>query len=70
LETRAGIQKGVLRLQLLGALNWTSVWYRPGDLSLSEIARQLVRTLRKGVAIDGPVREGEHSARKSVRRNR
>ena len=70
LETRADIRKGVLRLQLLGALNWTSVWYRPGDLSLSEIAGQLVRTLRKGAAADAPVRKGQHPARKSVRRDR
>jgi TetR/AcrR family transcriptional regulator, cholesterol catabolism regulator len=70
LETRADIRKGVLRLQLLGALNWTSVWYRPGGLSLSQIAGQLVGTLRKGAAADVPARKGQQPARKSVRRNR
>src|SRR5262245_46825605 len=70
LPTRADIRKGVLRLQLLGALNWTSVWYRPGGLGLSEIAGQLVRTLRQGAAADPPVGKGGHSGRASMRRGR
>lgn len=33
----------LLRLTLLGALNWTSVWYQPGRLTPEEIGRQLIR---------------------------
>jgi len=34
----------LLRLTLLGALNWTRVWYRPsGPLSAEEIGRRLIR---------------------------
>lgn len=33
----------LLRLTLLGALNWTSVWYQPGRLDPAEIGRQLIR---------------------------
>jgi len=34
----------LLRLTLLGALNWTRVWYRPsGPLSAEDIGRQLIR---------------------------
>ena len=68
LPTRADIRKGVLRLQLLGALNWTSVWYRPGGLGLSEIAEQLVRTLRRGAAADLPVASRRNSVRRSTRK--
>jgi len=33
----------LLRLALLGALNWTSVWYQPGRLDPADIGRQLIR---------------------------
>lgn len=33
----------LLRLTLLGALNWTSVWYRPGRLNPQDIGRDLIR---------------------------
>ena len=35
-----------LRLALLGALNWTRTWYRPGAKSPAEIARAMVAALR------------------------
>ncbi len=41
-----GIDRGLLRLQLLGALNWTRTWYRAGKRSPGEIARHLVKVLR------------------------
>ncbi|CAG1001545.1 HTH-type transcriptional regulator MtrR [Burkholderiales bacterium] len=43
----AGIDRRLLRLQLLGALNWTRTWYRPGKRSPAEIARHLVKVLRE-----------------------
>jgi len=39
--------RGLLRLHLLGALNWTPTWYRPGRLGAAEIARGYVRALRR-----------------------
>jgi AcrR family transcriptional regulator len=42
----AGIDRRLLRLQLLGALNWTRTWYRPGKRGPEEIARHLMRLLR------------------------
>lgn len=36
------IDRGVFRLALLGALNWTQVWYRRGGKSPAGIARALV----------------------------
>lgn len=40
----------LFRLQLLGALNWIPVWYRPNSgLSVEQIARQFVRNFRAGL---------------------
>lgn len=40
----------LLRLQLLGALNWVPVWYKPGQETGPEtIARTFVRALRHGI---------------------
>lgn len=44
----AALDRSVLRLNLLGALNWTHTWYRPdGSLSPAGLAAQLVRALRR-----------------------
>lgn len=48
LNLRAGVSRSLLRLQLLGALNWTSVWYREGGADTAKIARHLVKLLRAG----------------------
>lgn len=34
------------RLFLLGAINWTPVWYRPGGASIRSLARELLAPLR------------------------
>lgn len=46
----AGIDRSLLRLQLLGALNWTRTWYRPGKRGAAEIAAHLVKLLREPLA--------------------
>jgi TetR/AcrR family transcriptional regulator, cholesterol catabolism regulator len=40
------IDRGLLRLQILGAVIWTSVWYKPGKATPDEIAANLIRALR------------------------
>jgi AcrR family transcriptional regulator len=46
-----GIDPGIFRLTLMGALNWATRWYRPGRRRTpTEIARQVVRMLRAGAA--------------------
>ena len=40
------VDRSLWRLQLLGALNWTPTWYRPGGKSPASIARALVAALR------------------------
>ena len=46
LPLAGGIDRALWRLQLLGALNWTPTWYRPGRKSPAAIARALVSALR------------------------
>lgn len=41
-----GTDRGVLKLMLLGALNWSQAWYRPGRDSPQMLARRFVRLLR------------------------
>src|ERR1700730_17619089 len=41
-----GMAPGLARLFLLGSLNWTPVWHRPGRTAISEIARQMLAPLR------------------------
>ena len=48
LELDRELDPGLFRLFLLGALNWTQTWYRPGAAEIPVIARQLVATLRDG----------------------
>lgn len=40
------INPSILRLQIFGALNWTSTWYKPGKATPDEIAANLVSALR------------------------
>jgi AcrR family transcriptional regulator len=42
----AATDRRLWRLQLLGALNWTPTWYRPGGKSPAVIAKALVAALR------------------------
>lgn len=44
------VDRSLLRLQLLGALNWTRTWYRPGKRGAADIARHLVKVLRDPLA--------------------
>ena len=43
-----GMDPSLFRLALLGAVNWTRVWYRRGKKSPSEIARGIIDIFRDG----------------------
>lgn len=45
LDVATEVDRSLLRFMLLGALNWTLVWYRPGKKNPDEIARQFVTIL-------------------------
>lgn len=46
LPLRAGIDRRILRLGLLGSMNWAIVWYRPGSETPARIARKLLDPIR------------------------
>jgi AcrR family transcriptional regulator len=50
LPVRHGVDRRTLRLMLLGALNWTQSWYRPGGDEPAAIARRFVGLLRAPVS--------------------
>lgn len=44
------VDRSLLRMHVLGALNWATAWYRPGGrVAPAEIGRTMVRYLRQGV---------------------
>jgi AcrR family transcriptional regulator len=47
LPLKPGVDRRALRLMLLGALNWSQTWYRPGRDDPRAIARNFVALLRK-----------------------
>jgi hypothetical protein len=48
------VDQTLLRLTLLGALNWTRMWYRPGKTGPAEIAHHLVnQILRENLDVAG-----------------
>ncbi|MDP6709309.1 MAG: TetR/AcrR family transcriptional regulator [Alphaproteobacteria bacterium] len=48
----AGADRGALRLLLIGAMNWSQVWYRPGREPPAALARTFVRALRPGAEVE------------------
>jgi len=46
LPLRAGVDRRILRLGLLGSMNWAIVWYRPGGETPARIARKLLDPIR------------------------
>lgn len=50
LPLRKDVDPSLLRLALLGALNWTRIWYQPGRKEPRQIAHHLVQQLmRRGI---------------------
>lgn len=50
LPLKPSVNRTLLRLQLLGAMNWVYVWYHEGKLSPEQISEQMIDMLRLGVA--------------------
>ena len=53
-ELRADLDLSVLRMLILGALNWTVEWYRAGTLSAAEVARNATTMICEGVGVRAP----------------
>jgi TetR/AcrR family transcriptional regulator, cholesterol catabolism regulator len=48
LDLPSDVDQGLLRLNLLGALNWTRTWYRPGKKTPAQLAHALVQKILRG----------------------
>lgn len=46
---RSDLDLSATRMLILGALNWTAEWYRPGELSPRELAAQATALLLDGI---------------------
>lgn len=48
-----GTDRSAVRLMLIGALNWSQVWYRPGGrLNPRAVARKFIALLRQGQEVE------------------
>ena len=48
LDLPSSTNRSIFRLALLGALNWTLIWYKPGKATPQTIARDLIQIFRGG----------------------
>jgi AcrR family transcriptional regulator len=48
-ELRPDLDLGVVRMLILGALNWTAEWYRPGAQTATEVAREAAAMICEGI---------------------
>jgi TetR/AcrR family transcriptional regulator, cholesterol catabolism regulator len=53
-ELRADLDLSVIRMLILGALNWSAEWYRPGSQSAAEVAREATAMICEGVGARPP----------------
>lgn len=60
LPLQKGVDRGLLRLMLLGALNWAQMWYRSDRTPIEEIARAFVDNLRLPLAQNAAAAEVSH----------
>ncbi|MEM8754449.1 MAG: TetR/AcrR family transcriptional regulator [Pseudomonadota bacterium] len=49
LPLREGVDRSLARLMLMGALNWTPIWMRPGGRAPEDVARAFVAAMRNGI---------------------
>jgi len=50
-EIRPDLDLSVIRMLILGALNWTAEWYRPGAQTAVEVAREATTMICEGVGV-------------------
>ena len=55
-ELREDLDLSVVRMLVLGALNWTVEWFRPGAQSAAEVARNATTMICEGVGVRAPAR--------------
>jgi TetR/AcrR family transcriptional regulator, cholesterol catabolism regulator len=51
LPLKPGTDRSLLRLSLLGSMNWVYLWYRPGRRSPQQVASEMMDMIRNGVGL-------------------
>lgn len=57
---RSDVDLGLVRMLLMGALNWSVEWYQPGRTSIQTIADHICLMLFNGIGIEEPARSREN----------
>ncbi len=57
---RSNIDLGLVRMLLMGALNWSVEWYQPGRTPIQTIADQMCLMLFNGIGIEEPAQSREN----------
>ncbi|KAB7740407.1 TetR family transcriptional regulator [Parvibaculum sedimenti] len=57
---RRDVDLGLVRMLLMGALNWSVEWYQPGRTSIRTIADHMCLMLFNGIGIEEPARSREN----------
>lgn len=57
---RSDIDLGLVRMLLMGALNWSVEWYQPGRTPIQTIADQMCLMLFNGIGIEQPAQSREN----------
>jgi AcrR family transcriptional regulator len=50
-EFRGDVNLTLARLLILGALNWTAEWFKPGNRSIDDVARGFAAIVMDGIAV-------------------
>jgi AcrR family transcriptional regulator len=58
-EFRTSANLTLARLFILGALNWTVEWFKPGGRTIDEVAREFASVVLDGLAHDGETASAE-----------
>lgn len=62
---RKDVDLMVLRLLLLGAMNWAATWYRPGNLAVPELARNVCDIVLNGAGLNSDYLERSPKGRRA-----
>jgi len=66
-EFRTSANLTLARLFILGALNWTVEWFKPGGRSIDDVAREFASVVLDGLAGDGVIAAAEKDKPRGAR---
>ncbi|MCR9243229.1 MAG: hypothetical protein NXH87_17750 [Rhodobiaceae bacterium] len=59
---RSDVDLGLIRMLLMGALNWSVEWYKPGKKSIRAMADHMCLMLFDGIGNKEPMKSRENTA--------